>query len=883
MDWHGQVRQQLPVITGDPERDRDIQQELADHFADREAELLASGNAPAVVHTLVTRELVLAVRRRRRLGRPPMHLFSDTIQDVRYAARLLTRTPGFALAAIATLALAIGATTALFSVVRGVLLRPLPYPEPDRLVYVWEVSPQGETRNAVAPANYFDWRRRATSFEAIGALGRVSDRALTGSGEPVKVEAVALTAGAFSAVHVTPLHGRALVESDTVANAAPVAILTHGFWMRRFGGEPSVVGQTLTLDDRAHTIVGVMPRGFGFPSPDVDLLVNFSFGADQQNERRSHNLVVIGRLKPGVSVEAADAELDAITSTLTIEHPQFLTGWSTNVRGVHADAVRDARPLLSVLFGVVVAVLLIACANLANLQLARAERRIREMAVRAAIGAGRARMVRQMLAESLVLAAIGGGGGLVLAAVSVRALIVASPADIPFIERVEIDWIVLLAAAASTVASAIAIGIAPALRVARTDVRSLLQGGRVHGERQQQRLRQGLVVAQVAVAVILVVSAALLARTFARLNSVSPGYEAPGVLTVSIDLPRTRYSDLSAQLRFYEHLFERLQAHPSIEAAAGTTAVPGEGASMTFSFAIEGRPSTNPSGREHPVPLQGITPAYFDTMRIPLLRGRTFGATDRPDSPPVVIINETLARRHWPNGDAVGARINFRPGQMPWSEIVGIVGDTRDEGLATPAPATIYVPFAQRASTWAWMTWQTLVVRGRTPNPLVLVDDVKSILWAIDPNLPLLDTATVEDRLAEREARRTLVAALLTAFAALALLLSTIGVYAVMACAVSEGRQEIGIRLALGAVPSAVARRIVLRGVALATVGVVVGVGAALGVTRYLQTLLFEVEATDPLAFGTTVALLLGVATVAAWIPARRAMRVDPVEVLRDP
>ena len=449
-------------------------------------------------------------------------------------------------------------------------------------------------------------------------------------------------------------------------------------------------------------------------------------------------------------------------------------------------------------------------------------------------------------------------------------------------ERVEVDWLVLLAAAASTVASAVAIGLAPALRVARTDVRTLLQGGRIHGDRHQQRLRQGLVVAQVALAVILVVSAALLARTFGRLNRVSPGYEAPGVLTVSIDLPRARYNDLNAQLRFYEHLFERLQAHPSIQAAAGTTAVPGEGASMTFSFAIEGRPSTNPSGRENPVPLQGITPAYFDTMRIPLLRGRTFGATDRPDSSPVVIVNERLARMHWPDGDAVGARINFRPGQMPWSEIVGIVGDTHDEGLSTPAPPTIYVPFAQRASTWAWMTWQTLVVRGRTPNPLLLVDDVRAILWSIDPNLPLLDTATVEDRLAEGEARRTLAAALLSGFAALALLLSTIGVYGVMACAVSEGRQEIGIRLALGAVPSAVARRIVFRGVALATIGVAFGVGGALAVTRYLQTLLFEVEATDPLAFGATVALLVGVATIAAWIPARRAMRVDPVDVLRE-
>jgi predicted permease len=882
MDWLPRVRQQLPIVTGNPDRDRDIQQELADHLADRESELLNAGVAPAVVETRVTRELLTAARKRRRLGRPPMHLFSDTVQDLRYAARLLARTPGFTLAAIATLALAIGATTALFSVVRGVLLRPLPLPEPDRLVYIWEVSPQGATRNDVAAGNYFDWRDRASSFEAIGALDFPGSYALTGAGEPTTIEGLSLTDGTMAALKVAPLLGRAFAAEDTLPGAPPVVVLTHGFWMRRFGGDRSIVGQTLALDERPYTIVGVMPSGFEFHSPELDVLTNLRFAAEQRTERRSHNIRVLARLRPGVSVASADAEMDALAAAMAVDHPQHLTGWSTNVTGLHDDAVREVKPLFAVLIGIVIAVLLIACANLANLQLARADRRLREMAVRAAIGAGRARMVRQMLTESLLLSLIGGALGIGLAAASVRALVATAPADIPYLERVSMDPIVLLAAAALSIVSAVSIGIAPALRVARTDLRALLHGSRVQGDRHQQRLRQGLVVAQVAVALVLVASAALLARTFIQLNTVSTGYDARGVLTVSIDLPRARYADMAAQLRFYDRLFERLNGHASVAAAAGTTAVPGHGASMTFSFAIEGRPSSNPTGRETPVPLQGITAAYFDAMRIPVVRGRTFDAADRADTPPVVVINEALARRHWPNGDAVGSRINFRPGEMPWREIVGVVGDTRDEGLAEPASPTIYLPFSQRASNWAWMSWQTLVVRARSGDADPLVADVKATLWSIDPNLPLVDVATIEDRLAEGESRRRLAGALLMAFAALALLLSTIGVYGVMSCAVAEQRQHIGIRLALGAVPSDVALRIVLSGLALASLGVCAGVAVALSVTRYLRTLLYEVDATDPIAFVGTSVLLLAVAAAAAWLPARRAMRVDPVEVLRN-
>ena len=882
MDWDARVRELLPVITGDRSRDRDIQDELTGHLAQRERELLAFGMAPADAEARVLRELEMTARRRRRLGRPPTHLLRDTGDDLRFAGRLLARSPGFTAAAVLTLALAIGATTALFSVVRGVLLRPLPYHEPERLMLVWEVSPEGSSRNVVAPANFLDWQRRATSFQALGARTHASDRALTGSGEPMKVESVAVTPSLLEALAAPPLHGRLFTAEDAVPNAAPVAILSHAFWMRRFGGQPAAVGQTLVLDERPHTIVGVMPRAFAYPSPEVDLLTNLWFSEEQQVERRSHNFLVMGRLKPGVTAAQADAEMDAIASALAADYPQHLTGWGVNVVGLHADTVREVKPLLAVMTGVVIAVLLIACANLGNLQLVRAARRVREMAVRAAIGASSLRLFRQVLAESLLLAAIGGAAGVALAAATLRVIVAAAPPDIPFMERAAIDWVVLAVAAAVTVASALVIGLLPAARVARTDLRALLQSTRHRGDRYQQCLRQALVIAQVAVAVVLLISAALLVRSFLRLSAVDAGYDPRGVLTVSVDLPRVRYTDPAAQLAFYERLFERLRSNPSIIAAAGTTATPGTGAHMTFSFAIEGRVAASPTGRESPVPLQGITPGYFDVMRIPLLQGRVFSAADRPHTTPVVIINESLARLHWPDGGALGARINFRPGQMPWAEVAGIVGDTRDEGLAQAPPPTIYVPFAQRAPSWGWMSWQTLVVRGRSADASRLVPEVKATLWSIDPTLPLLESATIEDRLAEGEARRTMATRLLTGFGALALLLSTIGVYAVMSYSVSEQRQDIGIRVALGARPGAVAARLVVRGLLLAAAGAAVGIAGALLATRSLQSLLYGIEPTDPISFAATVILLLAVSAIAAWVPARRAMLVDPVEVLRD-
>jgi putative ABC transport system permease protein len=894
VDWITRVREALPSLTGDPEQDRTIHAELATHLAERYDDLRALGRTHTEAERVAVAELEAAAASRRSLVRAAarrrplqpwrrtMRVLVELRQDVRFGARLLMRSPGFTLVSILTLMLAIGATTAIVSVVRAVLLKPLPYPEPDRIVFVWEVSPRGETRNVVSPGNVHDWGERADVFESLGATTHLSDVAITDGDEPIKIESVSMTPSMLKVLGMPVAMGRGFSEEDGVENAPPLALLTHGFWLRRFGGDPAAVGRSMELDERLVTIAGVLPPAFAFPSPEVDVITNLRFDAEDRDERRSHNFIVLARLKPGISPAAADAAMDVIAAGLAREHPQHMTGWSVNVVRAHADTVRDVRPLLLVLTGVVAVVLLTACANLANLQLVRASRRYQEMAVRAAIGAGRGRMFRQLLAESTLLALAGGVAGVGVAAASLRIIVASAPGDIPFMDRVTLDAWVLAVAAAVTIACALLVGLAPALRVARADLRPMLQTTRMRTDRSQQRLRYLLVVAQVALSLVLVVGAGLFVRSFWNLSQVDPGFDPQGVLTVALDLPRTRYQDQASQLALYEQLLKRLNAVPGVAAAGGTTGSPGRGAGMTFSYAIDGRPSSNPSGREDAVPLQGVTRGYFETMRIPVVRGRGFTDADRGDAPRVVLINQALARQYWPEGDAVGARINFRPGQMPWREIVGVVGDTRDEGPAADVAPTIYVPLAQREETWGWMSWQTLVVRAAAGNPLDLVPDVRSAVRAVDGNLPLLDVSTVERALAEGEGRRRMAAGLVGAFAIVALVLGTVGVYGVMSFTVAEQRQEIGIRLALGARPSSVAADVVRRGLFFAGSGVLVGLGAAAATTGVLESLLYEVPATDPVTFVSTALLLLIVATAAAWFPARRAMRVDPISALRD-
>ncbi|NQW02556.1 MAG: ABC transporter permease [Acidobacteria bacterium] len=647
----------MPKVTGDFRRDAGIQDELADHCVAREEELRQKGIPTADAVRQVQTELDATVRRRNALGAAAdrqlwaarssaLGWLIQSWQDVRYSIRLLARTPGATLAAVATLALTIGATTAIFSVVQAVLLRPLPYPDSDRLVRVWEDSPQGPTRNVVSAGNYLAWSERATSLQSLGAFRSQFDTALIeDDGPPEKVSGATVSPSVVNVLRVRPFLGAWFTPGPAAAGQPTDVVISASFWQRRFGGDPAIIGRVLNFEGGRVTVTGVAPAGFAFPSPALDVWYAERFSTLDRDSFRSHNYNVIARLAPGVSLEQAQAEMTTLASGLALEQPADMAGWDVNVVPAHADDVREVRPLLLVLMGVVAVVLLIACANLATLQLARASRRRLEMSVRSAIGAGWARLVRQLLVESVVVALAGGLVGLVILASSLQALILAAPSDIPFLDTVRIDGAVFGFTMAITMACALMVGLLPALSISRADSRSLLQTSRGTVGRSETRLRHGLVAAQIGLALVLLVSAGLLTRSFWNLQAVDHGFDPSHLLTVSLDLPGSRYPDADAQVAFYESLGERLQALPGVVAAAGTTATPGRGAGMTFSFAIEGRPATNSSGREDPAPLQGITPGFFDTMRIPLIEGRTIAMTDRSDTPMVVAINETLAHR----------------------------------------------------------------------------------------------------------------------------------------------------------------------------------------------------------------------------------------------
>ncbi|HSL20609.1 MAG TPA: ABC transporter permease [Vicinamibacterales bacterium] len=811
-----------------------------------------------------------------------MRLWPELLQDVRYAVRLLARNPGYTLAAGLTLALAIGATTAIFSVVQGVLLRPLPYREPGHLVRLWEITPRGNDRNVVSAGNYLDWRDRARAFESIGAHSGAFGMALTGAGDPLTVSVAGLTPSALSTLGVQPRLGRWFTPDEGEDGGPPAILLSDALWRQRFSADRNIAGRAVALNGRAFTVVGVMPPDFRFPEAGVELWLAQQFGEADRAQRRSHNFGVVARLKPGVSLEAAGADMRTLARQIAREHPADMTGWSVNVAGLHADLVADARALVLLLFGVVSVVLLVACANLANLSLARATGRAHEIAVRSALGAGRGRIARQLLTENLVLAAAGGALGLAAVAVTLETLVAAAPGDIPLLHEVRVDPVVLAFAAGVTALTALLVGVLPALRAGRADARAPLQGSRTTGGLHQSRLRGALVVVQVALALVLLVGAALLVRSLIELGAVEYGFRAEGLLTVGLDIPRARYPDRGAQARFYERLVERVRALPGVAGAATTSEAPASGASMTFSFAIEGRQASNPSGREDPVPLRAATSGYFSVLGIPLLDGRTIEPSDTDDAPPVVVVNATLAKRFWPDGDAVGRRISFAGQGGPWYTIVGVVGDTRDEGLDHPAPPAVYLPFAQKREQWGWLSWQTLVVRTRPGfQPSDLLPSIRAALREIDPSLPLQAVRTVAELYAETTARRRFATQLLASFAGLALLLGAIGIYAVIAYSVAQRRQEIGIHLALGAQPGALARQVIGRALAFALAGLAIGAAAAAGLTRFLGTLLFGVEPTDARTFAAAAALLLVVAALAAWAPARRVMRVDPVQALK--
>ncbi len=817
---------------------------------------------------------------------------SDVLfQDLGYALRGLRRRPGFTAVAVITLALGIGANSAIFSVVSGVLLPPLPYQRPEALTMLytrWEGMPRGQ----ISQPEYWDLREQSRSFSRLAAYSN-GTLTITGSGRPERWRAGYLTADALPLLGVSPVRGRGFAAEDDLPGRPPVVILSDGLWRRRFGADPAIVGRTLVLDDVPTTVVGVMPAGFQLPSHyatagmEVWTLLQLDPAVDR-SERGWHWLTMIGRLRPGVDHATADREVAGLMSAMRDgypnEYPASFAGFAVPAA---EELVGDIRPLLLVLMGAVVLLLLIACANVAGLMLARAEGRQREIAVRAALGAPAGRIVRQLLTESVMLAGAGGLAGLVLALWLVSGLVAAAPPSLPRLDSITIDAGVLGFTAALTLGTGLLFGLAPALQAVRPDLfGALMEAGRTGtGGRRRQRFRRGLVVSQIALTLVLMVGAGLLIQSFARLRGVDPGFVPENLLTARLELSPVRYESNPQIRAFYQELIRRLEAIPGVSSVATVKALP-----MTqpeigdWSFLREGRFSLPPRPSDWTMAdWQAVSPDYFATMGIPMLQGRGVEEGDRIGAPGVVVINRALARQVWPDGDAVGQRILFGGGATDsiWRTVVGVVGDVRHRGLDVEARPEVFLPHAQfPAGTGTALRTLRIVVRSE-PDPAQLTAAVRAAVAGVDPDIPLTEVQTMEAALGAWGAERRLTMLLVTGFALVALALGAVGVYGVMAHLVAQRTREIGIRIALGAVPREILRLVLAQGATMAALGILAGGAGAVLATRLLAGLLFQVRPNDPPTFAGTAFLLAATAVLASALPAYRAAGTDPTEALR--
>ena len=797
------------------------------------------------------------------------------VQDLRHGARLLVRAPGFAVAALLVLALGIGANAAIFSVVHSVLLEPLPYPDSNRLVRVWHTPPAegfpGSKTFAVSPANYLDWEAQNQVFDKMAIMGFTSLN-LTGNGEPESVRAARVSADFFAVLGSRPLLGRALGPADA-AGGGRVIVLSHPFWKTRFGGDPAVVGRDIRLDGEPYRVVGVMgpeDRLPDFASAWVPLV----WQAKERAVRNNHNRMVIARLKPGVGVARAQSEMNVISQRLAKQYPEDDAGWGALVVPLRDDLVGDVKPLLLVLLGAVGFVLLIACANVANLMLARTLARRKEIAVRGALGASRGRLLGQLLTESLLLSVAGGALGLLLAALGVDAIVALLADQLPRAAEVHLSTPVLAFTLALSVLTGVLSGIAPAWSATKPDIaRSLKLGLGRAGSESGGRTRGLLVVSEVALSLVLLIGAGLLIRSLWLLQRVDPGFDPRGLTRVAIDLPEAKYADPQRRAAFFRTLVDRVRAVPGVDSVAAVSDIPLTG-TQNWPVAIEGRPAP-PVSQQPNVVTSIVAGDYFRTVRIPLIRGRSFTAADGPDAPGVVVISASMAQRFWPGEEAIGKRLTSVFGGEKPHEVVGIVGDVKLNGLDVrePVPA-MYLPLEQ-VSTGR----MELAIRSRLPNVLA---GAAAAVHAIDADQPILDSGSVEQLLRESLSRQRFAMLLLGGFAALAILLAAVGIYSVLAYGVRRRRREIGIRMALGAQTTAVLRMIVFQGMRTALIGVAVGLAAALALGRVLASLLYGVRASDPATYAAVAALLCVVALAASLLPAMRAARIDPVRTLRD-
>ena len=803
---------------------------------------------------------------------------NSLLRDLRYAVRMLVKSPGFTAVAVIALALGIGANSAIFSTVNAMLLRPLPYKEPDRLVEVWEHRPlQNRDRTVVSPAEFIHWREQAQSFEQITAVSYVLHN-ITGDGEPEQIQAVQVSASFFPMLGVNPIAGRTFLEEEDQPDHSRVAVISYGLWQRRFGGDPGIVNQQITLDGDKFTVVGIMPGGFQFP-PLVDLWEPVAFPASARENRGNHFIEVFARVKAGVTIEQAQAEMTGIAKLLEQSRPDTNTGHQVVLVGLHEQVVGDSRTALLVLFAAVAFVLLIACANVANLLLARASARQKEMAIRTALGASRWRIVRQLLVESLLLASLGGALGLLLAWWGVDLLVALSPEGTPRLKEIRLDGAVFGFTLIVSLVTGVLFGLTPALQSSRPDLNEALKEGSrgsTEGARRN-RLRSALVVTEVALTLVLMVGAGLMLKSFYRLSHVDTGYDPSNLVTMEITLPAAKYAKPPQTLAFYDELLRRVESLPDVKAAAAVDVLPLSGSNSSSTVTIEGQPPAPPGERPN-ANRRIITPNYFRAMGMSLLEGRAFAATDTEQSTQVAIVNQTMARRFWPNQEVLGKRFKFGApdrNNNPWLEIVGVVADIKHERLDEDIKPETYQPNAQ-----SHRRAMTLVARTATP-PLDTVSVLREQVLAVDQDQPVGSVASMEQLVARSLAPWRFTMMLLGVFAALALVLASVGIYGVISYSVAQRTHEIGIRMALGAQTSDVLKQVVGKGMTLVLIGVGLGVAAAVGLTHLISTMLYNVSPTDATTFAVISLALAGVALAACFVPARRATKVDPLIALR--
>lgn len=895
-EWRQEIRSRLVGLDLDPAREAAIIDELSQHLDDFYQESLGQGTAPPEARRRTLAELnendflTRELRRVEAQARPEPIVFGNNRrnkmianlwQDLRFGARMLRKNMGFTVIAVATLALGVGANTAIFSVIHAVLLQPLPYPDPDRLLVLATSDAKHTYRAGVAYPDYADWVQRAQSFEGMACFLNTGFN-LTDIERPVSIPGRRVSWNFFSMLGVKPQLGRLFTQDDDRVGAASTAIMSHRLWDQTFGGDPAIVGKTIRLDGVPYEVIGVTPPGFGFLRRDdlylpIGLSLTPTFGLLERGNQFPLN--ALARLKPGVAEQQALGEMESIARQLAREYPATNTPRSATVIKAADLLVENVRPMLLVLLGAVGFILLIACVNTANLMLVRAASRRREIAVRLAMGASRGRIVRQLFTEAAMVAALGGLAGLLVGVLGTQGLVALAPPDTPRLDQIGMNPTILLFTFGVSALTGLFFGLLPALHASRANLQTALKESERSGTGHSwERARKGLLTAEVALAMVLLVGAGLMLRTLYRLTTLDPGFNPANLLTMQFSLPGKPYTG-EQRVQFFNELLPKVEAIPGVLSAAVTMSLPFESAG--WYSPLQGADSTDSAPTSWYSAFLPVSANFFETMEMRQLAGRRFTAADMMDSPPTVIINETLARKLWPGQDAIGKRIKQgRPEQKSvWREVIGVVADLKLEGVDRDTPPQCYLPVVLRNGSGV-----RLVARA-AGDPLALATAIERIIRSVDKNLPVSNPRTMDQLMGNSISRQRLMMALMTGFALLALTLASVGVYGVLSYAVEQRRQEIGVRLALGARSVDVLRLVLSQGMLLTLAGVVIGAAIALALPKVMASfsgLLYGVKPTDPLTFVVIAVLLAASAFAACWIPARRASRVDPLEALRN-